>query len=251
MEIIEIRPGVFAVDRPGMNTNCGFVRTAEGVVVIDTTSSYKTMGEILNMAGVDPSEVCLVINTHFHNDHTKGNLLFDCPIVGHRLTAKRVSKRKTMAKRHQPGVLFDDRYETEVGGVRFEVIHTGGHTPDSSVVWLPETKVLFCGDLIFSYNHPVLFVTPDYYALVKALKWLPSLEAEVIVPGHGRVCDYEAVDLVLEYLEASWALTKEHIANGDSLEQTLADKNYPKIEGGSLPMYIKNIEWMYKKASKE
>ena len=47
-----------------------------------------------------------------------------------------------------PTITFEDRYAFELGGVRFELIATpGGETTDSMVVWLPQHRICFAGNL--------------------------------------------------------------------------------------------------------
>ena len=94
MEIKEVSPGVFAVDRDGPTSNVGFVRTAEGIVLIDTASNEVEMKEVMKKAGFVASDVCLVLITHADGDHVGGNALFDCPILAHHLTLMRMAKRK-------------------------------------------------------------------------------------------------------------------------------------------------------------
>lgn len=243
MEIKKVSPGIFAVDRPGSISNLGFIRTAEGVVLIDTTSNKVEMKEVMDNAGLAASDVCLVITTHADPDHVGGNILFDCPILAHRIALERMAKRTQKA---QPTDTFEDRHTTEVGGVRMELIYKGGHKADSIVVWLPESKVLFSGDLIFEGRYPWMREAhvPTW---MEALRWLPSLGAEVIVPGHGAVCGYEAVSKQLTYMEETWERTARHIAEGHGLKQTLNDPDYPKNQDWDKEKLFKeNIELMYK-----
>ena len=90
MEIVEVSPGVAAFVRLDEGANIGLIRTADGVVVVDTTSSPPDMQKLLDADGVSASEACLVINTHYHSDHTWGNQLFDCPILAHRLCREKM-----------------------------------------------------------------------------------------------------------------------------------------------------------------
>jgi len=116
------------------------------------------------------------------------------------------------------------------------------------VVWLPQAKVLFAGDLVIQGRYPfihrgeVLKGVPQW---IEALKWLSSLGADVIVPGHGSVCGDEEITVLLNYLENTWALTTDHIADGHSLDEILADLDYPRQKGWSKRMFRKNIELMY------
>ena len=80
----------------------------------------------------------------------------------------------------------------EVGGLRFKVIETPGHTPGGVSFYEPAEKVLFSGDSLFAgaigrTDHP----GGDYEMLMKSiLGKLVTLEGSVTVfPGHGPCTD--------------------------------------------------------------
>ena len=251
MEIKEISPGVIAIIRPEGGANVGLIQTTDGFVVIDTTSREADVRRFLAAVGVSPSDVCLVCITHSHNDHTKGIPIFDCPILAHKLTHQRIAKRKsTKSKRQLPTEVFEDQRNIDIGGTRLEFIHAGGHTPGSSVVWLPKDKVLFAGDLIFEGRYPFL-ATADVSDLMKALKWLLTLGAQVIVPGHGLLCGEETVVGQLNYIQSSWDRTANHIAQGHSLNKVLKDPEYPIYSGlGAEKLHEWNIKVLYRQLKK-
>ena len=111
---------------------------------------------------------------------------------------------------------------------------------------LPESKVLFTGDLIFEGRYP--FMQESHIPTwMEALKWMPSLGAEVIVPGHGTVCDDEAVAKQLAYMEATWERVAEHIAKGHGLKKTQNAPGFPRNEDWIREQLFKqNIGVMYK-----
>lgn len=88
-----------------------------------------------------------------------------------------------------PDVLFDDEYRFEEGGVKFELYHTQGETPDHLMVWLPGERVLLAGDLYYP-SFPMLAspMKPDR----PVLEWAESLErmrrfkAALLVPSHWK-----------------------------------------------------------------
>jgi glyoxylase-like metal-dependent hydrolase (beta-lactamase superfamily II) len=78
----------------------------------------------------------------------------------------------------------------DLGGTVIELKHRGGgHTPGDTLVWLPQTRVLFSGDVV--YVDRILGLHP----VSRTKTWLQSfavieeLKPAVIVPGHGRVTD--------------------------------------------------------------
>ena len=244
MKITEVKPGVFAIDRPGAVSNVGMIRTTEGFIVIDTTSTPKQMQEVLQTAELQASDVSLLILTHADGDHIGGNKLFECPIVAHRLTLERMGGGKK-PKRELPTETFEDQHQMKVGEVRIELTHTGGHKPDSSIVWLPEEKVLFPGDELFEGRYPFM-LSSNVPVWIEVLKKLPSFGAEVVLPGHGTLCGEKEIALLLDYMEKTWERTSDHVSKGHSLEETLADEDFPRIENWLREgLREKNIELMY------
>jgi len=222
MEIQDIRPNIRAfipkstvVSQAGCNI--GLIQTSEGIILIDTSVSVKRMRAILDTANIQPADVYLVINTHLHADHVNGNSLFNCPILCHSRAKTQIAKK--CSKRGQSLITFDEEYKIDMGDKHLCLIHTGGHTPESIIVWLPVDKVLFSGDLIFSGRAPFLASVTNFNALLRALKGLTSLGAEVIIPGHGPLCDDLEIMVQMNYLETTWEVIKGHYCRGTFINQ--------------------------------
>jgi cyclase len=276
VDMAEVSPGVIAFVRPEEGANAGLIRTADGAVVVDTTSSPRDMQELLDMAGVLASETRLVINTHFHSDHTWGNQLFDCRILAHRLCSERMVANLSgqwspsgieeyIAEREKtdpdwarntrvkladlditlPTEVFEHHYELLIGDLSLEVVHFDAHTPGSAVLWLPREEVLFAGDLIFEGCYPFLG-DADVLSLVAALKQLPEFGARAVVPGHGHLCGEAEISALVDYLESTWARTADHLAEGRSVDEAVADAGYPRYaEMGADRFHEENIRVMY------
>ena len=280
MEILELGPGVIVFLRLDEGANIGLLRTDDGAVVVDTPSYPQDMQELLDAVSVSVPEVQLVINTHFHSDHTWGNQLFDCPILAHRLCRERMKAnldgewsaeaiQAEIAKEEKvdpdwarearekladlyitlPTQVLEKRREIAIGGMRLEVIHLGGHTPGSSVVWLPETRVLFAGDLIFEGRYPYLH-DDDVPALIAALKRLPKFGAQTVVPGHGALCGEAEIAALVDYLETTWTLTADHLAQGHSEDEAASDPNYPHYAEEPVGRREENIRLMHDQLSR-
>ena len=280
MDIIRIDSLVTAFIRPKEGVNAGLIHTPAGVILVDTTSSPAEARSLLEASGVGLEEVRLVINTHSHSDHTWGNQEFACPILAHRSCLgrmqaslesnwsqevlnsylseleksdpqKAVELRSTLKDLQitLPTQIFEQRYLGELGGVHFEVIHMGGHTPDLSVVWLPEARVLFASDLIFQGRYPYIF-DADIPAWVARLGTLMEFNAAAIIPGHGVMCGEPEILTLREYLQSTWELTAEHIRLGHSEDETATDPAYPRFPGEKYErMHQANIRYMYERLS--
>ncbi|HEX9090391.1 MAG TPA: MBL fold metallo-hydrolase, partial [Anaerolineales bacterium] len=249
----------------------------KGKILIDTTSSPAEARSLIEAVDAKSDEVRLVINTHFHNDHTWGNQVFTCPILAHRLCLERMQAclqeewspdalraylselEKTNPMKAEgfrqvlinlritlPTQVFDQRFDGELGGVKYQVIHRGGHTPDLAVVWLPENRVLFASDLIFQGRYPYIF-DADIPAWIRQLDRLLEFEAEVIIPGHGERCGEAEIKALRQYLQDTWDLTAEHIRLGHSPEETAVDPAFPRYPGEKYErLHQANIHYMYK-----
>ena len=74
----------------------------------------------------------------------------------------------------------------KVGDTTFHLIHTPGHTPGQVAVYVPEQRVVFTGDTVFSECQTWL-MTSDIDQWVGALDLISGLDVDHVVPGHGPV----------------------------------------------------------------
>ncbi len=276
MDIIRIGSIATAFIRTVEGVNAGLIHTPHGMILIDTTSSPAEARSLLEAVDVGLEEVRLVINTHFHSDHTWGNQVFTCPILAHRLCLERMQisiqnewnpeafrtyiddlKRTDPKKAEEfrqavqdlkvklPDQVFEQRCEGEMGGLKYTVIHLGGHTPDLSVVWLPESRTLFASDLIFQGRYPYIF-DADVPAWIDRLGRLLEFKARAIIPGHGVMCGEADILALKEYLQVTWDLTAEHIRLGHSTDETAVDPAYPVFSPNKYErLHQANIRYMY------
>ena len=101
-----------------------------------------------------------------------------------------------------PTTLFEDRMDIMLDDTAVQIIHVGPcHQVGDSIVWLPEERVLFAGDILFRLCTPMGWVGTFQ-------KWFDTLDLitdelqpEVIVPGHGPICGLEGVAEMKSYLQ--------------------------------------------------
>jgi alkyl sulfatase BDS1-like metallo-beta-lactamase superfamily hydrolase len=205
--------------------NVGYVTTDSGVVVIDTTESPQAATETLAaFRKVSDRPIRWVIYTHHHGDHVNGAMSFrgDMPrVIAQRLHSTEMRKYRllmpyntrlnavqfgaTLPKHERglelamdprrpvlgympPTLTFDEEYKFTEGGTEFELYHTLGETYDHLLVWLPQSKALFPGDLIYP-SFPMLAspMKPDrpILAWAESLDRMRKLKPEYLIPAHG------------------------------------------------------------------
>jgi len=230
---VEVSEGVYAFVQPDGSwwiNNTGFLVGSTGVISVDACSTEaRTRALLAAIAEVSDQPVRTLINTHHHGDHTFGNYLFrGATIVGQERS--RAALRAWGLPRSAPFwtevgwgnvelappfLTFDDSVTVYVDELRCEVRHWGhpAHTDNDAVVWLPERKLLFSGDLLFNGGTPFMLQGSIAGAL-ETLALIEELEAETIVPGHGPVCGPEVIGDIVRYLRFVQEVAKAGVAAG-------------------------------------
>jgi cyclase len=214
----EVSAGVFAYVQPdgswGLN-NTGFIVGSDSLMAIDTCFTERRARAFRDaISSVSGLPVRALVNTHHHGDHTHGNFVFrpEATIIGHELCRKEIIETGVGTKALFPGVdwgeiqieppsvVFQNWMALYIDDLRAELIYVGpAHTSNDVLVWLPEPRVLFSGDILFNGGTPFALMG-SVAGWLDALDQLRSLRAERIVPGHGAVCGPEVIEEVGEYL---------------------------------------------------
>jgi glyoxylase-like metal-dependent hydrolase (beta-lactamase superfamily II) len=120
-------------------------------------------------------------------------------------------------------VSFDDRLSLEVGGRRLELLATpGGETIDSCVLWLPDERILFSGNVfgpLFPHFPNFNTIRGDKYRLVEpyldSLRRIRALAPEVLITGHfDPVVGAERIRACLDRLEAAVSYVHDETLKG-------------------------------------
>ncbi|MFH8641787.1 MBL fold metallo-hydrolase [Streptomyces goshikiensis] len=230
--VVQPTAGVYAYVQPDGGwclNNAGFVSDGGRTLLIDTAATERralALRDAVLAAGVPLPRT--VVNTHHHGDHTYGNGVFapGALILGHDN-----ARSEQLAAGHQlemiwpandfgaveitpPDLTYSDRTTLHLGDTEVRVVHPGvAHTTGDSVVWLPERRIVFTGDLIFAGGTPFLAMG-SLSGSLRALELLRSLGAETVVPGHGPLTDPSAYESTERYLRYVAELAGEGRAKG-------------------------------------
>jgi glyoxylase-like metal-dependent hydrolase (beta-lactamase superfamily II)/dienelactone hydrolase len=198
--------------------NTFLVVTKEGNVVVDTSLFTHALRHHKLLQAVNAGPVRYIILTHGHGDHTGGIGVWkekDTQIVAQKQHVEFLHYQKRLedffalrnaaqfarprpkskpwpgnyGARIEPTILFDDKYEFELGGIQFHVLHTPGETPDHATVWIPQYKAVFVGDNFYR-SFPNLYTlrgSQPRWALdyVQSLNKVLALKPEIMLPSHG------------------------------------------------------------------
>jgi len=239
-------------------SNAAFIVTGQGVVVIDALGSPALAQQLVAaIRRISPQPITHVIVTHYHADHIYGLQVFKT--LGARILAHRAARSylnsdtarlRLQASRQELAPWIDastelveadewldsDR-ELQIGGVNLRLMHVGpSHTPEDLVVYLPQQRVLFAGDLVFRARIPFVGQA-DSRRWIRALDGLLALDARIIVPGHGPVSESAREDMQLtrDYLSYLRSAMGRAAQNMDPFEEAYAATDWSHFEG--LPLF--------------
>lgn len=91
-----------------------------------------------------------------------------------------------------PDTTFSDSLILDKGDITFEMIHFGeSHSASDILIWVPEMKLLFPGDLFFQYGRPSFNADKtNYHAKwLTAIRWIERRtdQIDIIITGHGQL----------------------------------------------------------------
>ena len=189
----------------GGGGNSGILVSDSVVLVIDTKMKkgaddlYKT---VTGLAGKKP---ILVVNTHYHPDHTGGNSLYkgQTILAGGNYTNEMWIKNADAES--MPTKWVKDRMDVKIGGDTATIFNLGRniHTESDVVVYLHKRKMLFSGDVILNKQVPVLMGNADPEGYLKAFDLLPKqFDIQKVVPGHGKIGGTKLIDDFRQYFKA-------------------------------------------------
>ena len=184
----QISANVF-VETEKRGCNHSFVETKEGIVCIDTPfrpSDAVAWRDEIKKHG----EVRYVIQTEPHVDHVTGNGFLPGTVVAHQGT-REAMRTMTLKQIMERVVAIDtdaQRLILHLGDHTFRLMNLPGHTGSQTAVHVPEEKVVFTGDNV-SYKVQPFMVEAFPEEWLKSLQTVQQLDANVVVPGHGEICD--------------------------------------------------------------
>lgn len=242
MSLEQLAEGVFAYVQPDGGwcvNNAGIVTGSECTVVIDTAATERRSRALHSaVETVAPGGANVLVNTHFHGDHVFGNALFGgAVVVAHELARTEMIQAGFGLRQLWPDVewgstelrppvlTFSDNAFVHTGDRRLELIHVGpAHTTNDVVVWIPDERILFAGDVLMSAVTPFCLMGSVQGSL-KAVQRLRALDPAVIVGGHGTVGGKELLDQNEAYLRWIWEIASDGYAQGVSISDLARDSD--------------------------
>lgn len=249
--------------------NAGIIIGKDGIVVVETMVSAKEAKRFIrDIRAISRKPIRYVVNTHYHLDHVFGNSEFaklGAVIIAQENVKKAMEnsagetlknvraygltpediKGTTVA---YPVLTYGDRMTINIDGQQIELIHARHcHTDGDTLVYLPDKKVLFAGDILFTNYHPFL-AEGNIEEWAKELDDIKSMDAEKIIPGHGPLSGKRDLEDMKEYILMFDQKAKELASQLDDVQKiaTAIQSALPQRPEG-VCLIAANIQMKYLK----
>lgn len=190
----------------GNNATFGVVITSEGLILVDSGGTRKG-AEALHavVKSISDKPIKYVINTGGQDHRWFGNDYFSrqgAKIISSeaaardhkqrfndqvlRLTALVGDENFAGTEARYADILFSDSYRLTLGDTTIEIFHKGqAHTPGDSYVWIPDSKIVFSGDIVYVDRMLGIGDQSNSRSWVKVFEAMAALKPDVVIPGHG------------------------------------------------------------------
>ena len=230
----ELGEGIYAYVQPDGSwclNNAGLIVEGQQAMLVDTLTDLAHTQEMLDTIDKKTdASINSVVITHGNIDHWLGNeLVKDAEIIA---TEKCAEEMKVMPPEMlaqlikgapqlgetgeyfircfgkfnfegitptYPSKTFHGQMEFKLGDTEIRLIDVGpAHTSSDLIVYVPEKKVVFAGDILFINGTPLMWEGP-VSNWINACDLMLEMDAETFVPGHGPITDKKGVEEVKGY----------------------------------------------------
>lgn len=221
-------------DRSG---NVAVLVGEDGVFMVDTQMEH--LVELIDETQKKLSgnrDVNLILNTHFHRDHVRGNAYFKkrgAVIMAHPNVRRYLEKPQALKMLGRTAPSFSpDYYPTvdiaegtkiNINGQNIEVYHAPmAHTNSDLFVVFKEANVIHGGDLVFSGRFPFIDIdnggsVKGYIEGIKDIIKVANVDTKIIA-GHGPTATIEDLEASIMMLRETYKIINEYVEQGLSLE---------------------------------
>ncbi len=253
-ELVKVHDNLYVIQPYGIAGNTGVFISDDGVILID--DQWATLADRIKemVATITNKKIKMIINTHYHVDHTHGNISFakeNIPIISQENAFERMSERQVIPtflnvvqeaypKDARPTMTFLEKFILHEKEERIEMFHLkNAHTDGDLIVHFVKANVYHSGDIYNSLGLPHIDERSggDIYGLIGAVNYMivNSNDGTKFIPGHGaistknEVSDYR--DILVKLVNIVEESAKQGLEIDVIIKQVKSNMNYEYYSG--------------------
>lgn len=249
----------------GKMSNSCFVNLGTHYLVVDSGPTYQYAEQAYaKMKQIKNLPISFVINTHIHDDHWLGNSYYDkidVKIIGSiafenttKVEITRMQQRITPeafrgTTQVFPTLHVEKKMILNIDNKKIHLISIDhkAHTDSDLLVYIPEDKTIFVGDLVFNDRLPSIR-DGNLKGWLDALDAIRDMNLTYVVGGHGKIVDTKSIEFTYNYIKELRQKVKVLIEDGEDIGDVvnmLEMKRYKDVNFYDS-MHRQNVELAYR-----
>ena len=262
----QLKDNVYWVE--GGGGNAGIIVGNNGVIVIDAKTTPALGAELVaDVAKITPKPISTVFLTHSDGDHVNGLASFPSGVV---IIAHENDKTEMQAASNTPAgtaiaghmptrTVTKNMEDMTIEGVHLRALHfVPAHTTGDLMVYLPDDKIMFTGDIIAAQSpYPLIHLEKNGSSegWATTMNGILQTDAVTFIPGHGGVQAKADLQKRLADETARRNQIKDLVAQGKSLDEVrqALGESAPTGRGGpnGLPAFTDFTGVVYTELTKK
>ena len=226
----------------GLGGNIAVSIGNDGVLIVDSQIPIIFPKIMKAIKKLSDDKIIYTINTHWHWDHSDGNLVLDSDetkIISHSNARENMQKgglinmgttilnQEPYPKSALPVITHENGMSLYFNDEKIDLLHFGpAHTTGDTVIYFTNQNAIHLGDVFFSNSYPFIDVD-NGGSLSGMINYLEKIvlvidKDTIVMPGHGEISSISDIKETIEMLKTIKNRILKSIKNNQSLEQIIS-----------------------------
>ena len=226
----------------GLGGNIAVSIGNDGVLIVDSQIPIIFPKIVKAIKKLSDDKIIYTINTHWHWDHSDGNLVLDSDetkIISHSNARENMQKgglinmgttilnQEPYPKSALPVITHENGMSLYFNDEKIDLLHFGpAHTTGDTVIYFTNQNAIHLGDVFFSNSYPFIDVD-NGGSLSGMINYLEKIvlvidKDTIVMPGHGEISSISDIKETIEMLKTVKNRILMSIKNNQSLEQIIS-----------------------------
>ena len=226
----------------GLGGNIAVSTGNDGVLIVDSQIPIIFPKVMKAIKKLSDDKIIYTINTHWHWDHSDGNLVLDSDetkIISHSNARENMQKgglinmgttilnQEPYPKSALPVITHENGMSLYFNDEKIDLFHFGpAHTTGDTVIYFTNQNAIHLGDVFFSNSYPFIDVD-NGGSLSGMINYLEKIilvidKDTIVMPGHGEISSISDIKETIEMLKTVKNRILMSIKNNQSLEQIIS-----------------------------